>query len=330
VRVDTIIGAMLGLAAVGLSAHLAIPAAHAQDNYPNRPITLVVPFAPGGGNDIMARLIGERMSRSFGQQVIVENKPGAGGNIGSRLAARSAPDGYTMLLAFTGTLGINPALYANMGYDPNKELTPIGSISTSPSVLVVHPSFPANNLKELIAYAKAHPGEVNYASSGVGTVVHMATEMLADTAGITVKQVPYRGTGPAIADLVGGHVKMMMPPIPAVINYVRSGTLRAIAVTSKTRSPLMPDVPTIDEAGLKGFSSDQRYGLLAPAATPRPLVERLNKELRAALADEAIQKRILEDGATPAPDSPEDYGVAIANDQKTWGGIVKKLGLRVD
>lgn len=321
---------MLGLAAVGFSAHVAISTANAQDNYPNRPITLVVPFAPGGGNDIMARLIGERMSRSFGQQVVVENKPGAGGNIGSRLAARSAPDGYTMLLAFTGTIGINPALYANMGYDPNKELAPIGSISTSPSVLVVHPSFPAKNLMELIAYAKAHPGEVNYASSGVGTVVHMATEMLADTAGITIKQVPYRGTGPAIADLVGGHVKMMMPPIPAVINYVRSGTLRAIAVTSKTRSPLMPDVPTIDEAGLKGFSSDQRYGLLAPAATPRPLIDRLNKELRAALADEAIQKRILDDGATPQPDSPEDYAAAIASDQKTWGGIVKKLGLRVD
>jgi tripartite-type tricarboxylate transporter receptor subunit TctC len=331
-RTNKIIRGMVRLAAAGLSVHLAVSAAHAQDtgNFPNRPITLVVPFAPGGGNDIMARLVGERMSRSLGQQVVVENKPGAGGNIGSRQAARSAPDGYTMLLAFTGTIAINPALYANMGYDPNKELTPIGSISTSPSVLVVHPSFPATNLKELIAYAKAHPGEVNYASSGVGTVVHMATEMLADVAGMEVKQVPYRGTGPAVADVIGGHVKMMMPPIPAVIGYVRSGTLRAIAVTSKTRSPLLPEVPTIDEAGLKGFTSDQRYGLLAPAATPRPLIDRLNKELRAALADETIQKRILEDGATPAPDSPEDYGAAIANDQKTWGGIVKKLGLRVD
>ncbi len=305
-------------------------AQQAPAGYPNRPITLVVPFPPGGGNDIMARLVGERMSRSLGQQVVVENRPGAGGNIGSRQAARSAPDGYTMLLAFTGTLGINPALYANMGYDPNKELVPIGSISTSPAVLVVHPSVPANNLKELIAYAKANPGQLNYASSGVGTVVHVATEMLADAAGIDIKQIPYKGTGPAISDLLGGHVRMMMAPIPALIGNVKSGKLRAIAVTSTERSPLMPDVPTVAAAGLPDFSSEQRYGLLAPAGTPRPLIERLNRELRAALADENVKKRILDDGATPRPDTPEEYAAAIAADQKAWGGIVRKLGLRVE
>jgi tripartite-type tricarboxylate transporter receptor subunit TctC len=194
--------ALLALMATVLAAH-----AQGSDIYPSRPITLVVPFAPSGGNDIMARLVGERMGKALGQQIVVENRPGAGGNIGSRQAARSAPDGYTMLLAFTGTIGINPSLYANLGYDPAKELTPIGSIATSPAVLVVHPSLPVKTLRELIAYAKANPGQLSYASSGVGTVVHVATEMLADAAGIQVEQVPYKGTGPGITDLLGGHVR---------------------------------------------------------------------------------------------------------------------------
>jgi tripartite-type tricarboxylate transporter receptor subunit TctC len=326
-------GHVASLMAVAAALLLVTPSgASAQDtgSYPNRPITLVVPFAPGGGNDIMARLMAEHMSRSLGHQVVVENRPGAGGNTGTRQVARSAPDGYTMVLAFTGTMGINPALYANVGYDPNKELAPIGSIATASSVLVVHPSVPANNLRELIAYAKANPGQINYASSGVGTVVHVATEMLADAAGISIKQIPYRGTGPALSDLLGGHVKMMMPPIPTVISQVKSGTLRALGVTSKERSPLMPDVPTISEAGLADFASEQRYGLLVPAGTPRPVIERLNKELRAALADESIRKRIIDDGAMPLPDSPEDYAAAIVEDQKTWGGIVRKLGLKVE
>jgi tripartite-type tricarboxylate transporter receptor subunit TctC len=299
-------------------------------DFPSRPITLVVPFAPGGGNDIMARLIGERMGRSFGQQVVIENRPGAGGNIGSRQVARSAPDGYTMVLAFTGTMAINPALYANMGYDPNKELAPVGSIATASSVLVVHPSVPANNFRELVAYAKANPGRINYASSGVGTVVHVATEMLAEAAEIKIEQIPYKGTGPAMSDLLGGHVKMMMPPIPAVINSVKGNLLRAIGVTSKERSPLLPDVPTISEAGLAGFASEQRYGLLVPAGTPRAVIHRLNAELRAALADETLQKRIIDDGGTPQPDLPDQYAVAIISDQQTWGGIVRKLGLRVE
>jgi tripartite-type tricarboxylate transporter receptor subunit TctC len=317
----------LALAIVVMIA--AAPSAVAQsDNFPSRPITLVVPFAPGGGNDIMARLVGEHMSKTLGQQVVIENRPGGGGNIGSRQVARSAPDGYTMLLAFTGTLGINPSLYENIGYELSA-LTPIGSIATASAVLVVHPSLPVKNVAELIAYAKSNPGQLNYASSGVGTVVHVATEMLAEAAGIALSQVPYRGTGPAISDLLGGHVKMMMPPIPTVINHVQSGTLRALGVTSKGRSPLMPDVPTLSEAGLPGFTSEQRYGLLVPTGTPRPIIDRLNAELRAALASEEIRKRLIDDGATPVPDAPEDYAAAIANDQKTWGAIVKKLGLRV-
>ncbi len=235
-----------------------------------------------------------------------------------------------MLLAFTGTICINPSLYANLGYDPEKELAPIGSIATSPAVLVVHPSVPVHSLKELIAFANKPDIDLTYGSSGLGTVVNVATEMLADAAGFKVKQIPYKGTTPAVSDLLGGHVKMMMAPIPAMISYVQSNQLRALAVTSKTRSPLLPDVPTIDEAGVTGFSSDQRYGLLVPAGTSRPIIERLNKELHTALQDDAVRNRILEDGAQPAADSPEEYAVEIERDRKIWGGIVRKLGLRVD
>ena len=316
--------------ATAAAALPVIPTLSWAQNYPSRPITLVVPFPPGGGNDIMARLVGERMSKTLDQPVVIENRPGAGGNIGSRQAARSAPDGYTILLTFTGTLAINPSLYANLGYDPSKELIPIGSISTTPAVMVVNPSVPAQNLVEFIAYAKANPGKINYGHSGVGTVVHVATEMMANAAGIDIKSIPYKGTAPALSDLLGGHVTLMIPPIPAVISQVKGGTLRALGVTSQQRSPLLPDVPTLSEAGLPGFFSEQRYGLMAPAGTPRPIIERLNKELRAALAEDAVRQRILDDGALARSDSPEDYGASIAKDQETWGGIVKKLGLRVE
>ena len=316
-----------------LSPLAVLPAASiaaAQDAYPSRPITLIVPFPPGGTNDILARILSERMSKPLGQQVVVENRAGAGGNIGSRQAARSAPDGYTLLLTYVGTLAINPAMYVNMGYDPDTQLAPIGSIATAASVLVVHPSFPAISLRELLAHAKTHSGEVNFASSGIGTGVHVGMEMLADAAGVTIKHIPYKGTGPAVADLLAGHVKVMLPPIPTVIGHIRAGLLRPLAVTSTTRSPLLPDVPTIDEAGVPGFNADARFGLMAPVDTPRPIVERLNQELRATLSDESVRKRMLDDGLTPRPDSPEDYAAANAADKKLWGGIVRKLGLKVE
>jgi tripartite-type tricarboxylate transporter receptor subunit TctC len=321
---------VLALALLSPLPRISVAEAQGIDNYPSRPITLIVPFPPGGTNDILARILSERMSKSLGQQVVVENRAGAGGNIGSRQAARSAPDGYTMLVTYVGTLAINPAMYANLGYDPDKELAPIGSIATAVSVLVVHPSFPAHSLRELIAQAKANPGQINFASSGVGTGVHVGMEMLADAAGINIKHIPYKGTGPALADLLGGHVKVMLPPIPPVISNIRSGLLRPLAVTSTVRSPLLPDVRTIDEAGVPGFSADTRFGLMVPAGTPRTIVERLNKELRAALEDESVRKRMLDDGLIPQPDTPEEYAAANAEDQKLWGGTVRKLGLKVD
>lgn len=306
-----------------------LPAASAAaDSYPSRPITLIVPFPPGGGNDLLARLVGERMGRTLGEPVVVENRSGAGGNIGSRQAARSAPDGYTVLLGFSGTLAINPALYANLGYDPDKDLLPIGTIATSPSVLVVNPAVPVRTLRDLIAYVKANPDKLNYASSGIGTVVHVSTEMLLDAAGIVVKHIPYKGTGPGVSDLLGGQVQVMMPPIPSVIGMIKDGRLRPIAVTSRQRSPLLPDVPTVDEAGLPGFAAELLYGLLVPEGTPAPIVARLNQELRAAVADDELDKRFIELGATPLGGTPADYAAAIAADRRLWGGIVHKLGLR--
>jgi tripartite-type tricarboxylate transporter receptor subunit TctC len=298
--------------------------------YPTRPVTLIVPFPPGGTLDILARLVGEHMSKSLGRQIVIENRAGAGGNTGSRQAARSAADGHTLLLTYVGTLAINPEMYSNMGYDPAKDLTPIGEIALGPSVLVVHPSFPAKTLREFIDYAKANPGKVDYASSGIGTAIHVSTEMLADAAGVSVRHIPYKGTGAAMADLAGGHVKVFMPPIPPVISNIRSGLLRPLAVTSVERSPLLPDVPTIAEVGFPGFNADTRFGLMVPTGTPPQIVARLNTALRAAVQDEALRKRLTDDGMIPRPGSPEDYAAAALVDQKVWGGLVKRLGLKAE
>jgi tripartite-type tricarboxylate transporter receptor subunit TctC len=311
--------------ALGLHAGLAMA-----DGFPNRPVTLVVTFPPGGGNDAMARLMAERLSKVAGQPFVVENRGGAGGGIGTRAVAKSAPDGYTLLLAFSGTLAINPSLYENVGYDPQKDFAPIGLIASSPSVLVVNTAFPAKTLPELIAYAKKHPGEVNYASSGVGTVVHVSMEMFANMAGIKIRHVPYRGTGPAVTDLLGNHVSMMMPPLQPVLGNIQSGQLRAIAVASPTRSKLLPDLPTIDEAGVRGYTAAMRYGLVAPAGTPAPVIAFLNKKLNEVLALPDVHARLIAEGADPLTSSPEEYSADIKRDQAFWGPMVKKLGLKVD
>ena len=299
----------------------------AADQYPSRPITIVVPFPPGGANDLLARLAGEKMGQLLHEPVVVENKAGAGGNIGSRYVAKAAPDGYTILLGFSGTLGINPAMYRDLGYDPAKDLSPIGTIATAAAVLVVYPGLPIKTLEELITYAKANPDKLNYASSGTGTVVHVSTEMVLDAAGIKIRHIPYRGTGPAVSDVLAGHDQLIMPPIPSVVGMIKSGQLRAIAVTSKTRSPLLPNVPTINEAGLPGFASEQLVGLLVPSATPKPVIDKLSKTLNEALADPNVKSKIIEIGAVPEATTPEQYAKLIADDQQKWGKIVRKLGL---
>ena len=259
------------IAAALLGAAVTCAPASAQD-YPTKPITLVVPFPAGGGNDALARLVAEKMSRALGQQVVVENRGGAGGTIATRAVAKTMPDGYTILLTYTGTLAINPSLYPNAGYDPRRDFAPIGLIGSLPSVLVVHPSLPVHSVVELIAYAKANPGKINYAFVP-GTVGHISTELFAKTAGIELTKIPYKGNGDALGNLIGGHVSMMVLAIVPIIGNVKAGTLRALAVTSGERSALLPDVPPIADSGLPGFAAVIRYGLAAPPGTPRPIIE---------------------------------------------------------
>jgi len=295
--------------------------------FPNRTITLVIPFAPGGSTSIVGRVIADRMSQLLGESIVVDNRPGAGGTVGTKLVAKSEPDGYTLLLGYTGTLAIGPSLYKNVGYDPRKDFAPIGMIGHAPNSLVVHPSFPAKTVAELIAYAKAHPGQVNFGSAGVGTVSHICGEYFAQAAGITLVHIPYKGTAPALTDVLGGHIPMAFAPIPAAHANVSGGLLRALAVTSASRSTLLPDVPTISEAGLPGFDVSLYYGLVAPAGTPRAVIDKLNKELKAALASEEVKKQLSQDGTEITPGTPEDYAAFIDKDEKKWSQLIKASGL---
>jgi tripartite-type tricarboxylate transporter receptor subunit TctC len=316
-----------GLAALAILG--LVTGAGAQD-YPNRPITLVVPFPPGGSTSIVARIIADKMSESLGQQIVIDNRGGAGGTIGSRAVAKSPGDGYTILLGYTGTLAIGPSLYPNVGYDPRKDFAPIGMIGHAPNSLVVHPSFPARSVKELVDYAKANPGKVQYGSAGVGTVSHVSGEYFASAAGLTLAHVPYRGTGPALADLLGGHIPIAFAPIPATHANIDSGKLRGLAVTSGKRSSLVPDIPTIAESGVPEFEASLYYGLVAPPGTPRPIIARLNNELNTALASEDVRKRLATDGAEPVPGSPEDYARHIDRDETKWSKVVKSSGAKAN
>jgi tripartite-type tricarboxylate transporter receptor subunit TctC len=304
----------------------AFTSVQAQD-FPTRPITLVIPFAPGGSTTIVGRGVAEKMSTLLGDKIIVDNRPGAGGTVGTRAVAKSEPDGYTLLLGYTGTLAIGPSLYKNVGYDPRKDFAPIGLIGNAPNSLVVNPSFPAKTVAELITYAKANPGTVNFGSAGAGTASHITGEYFARAAGITLVHIPYKGTGPALTDLLGGHIPMAFAPIPASHTNVAAGKLRALAVTSTTRSGLLPDVPTIAESGLPGFDASLYYGLAAPAGTPRPIIDKLNKALRDALASDEVKRQLGNDGTDITPGSPEDYAALIDKDEKKWAQLVKVSGV---
>jgi len=300
------------------------------DDYPTKPIILVVPFPAGGGNDALARAVGERMSRTLGQQVVVENRAaGGGGTVATRAAAKAAPDGYTIILTYTGTLAINPTLYPNAGYDPRKDFAPIGLIGAQPSVLTVHPSLPVRSTAELVAYAKANPGKIN-CGFVAGTIGHMTTELFAKSAGFEVTRVPYKGNGVAIGDLIGGHINMMVLSIQAVGSNVLAGKLRALAVTTAERSKLMPDVPTVSESAVPGFSAAIRYGLSAPAGTPRPIIEKLSRELRAAVTSDEMRERLAREGAEPIASTPEEYAAEIDAEETKWSAIVKSLNLKFE
>jgi len=307
---------------------LGISAASAQaQTFPNRPITLVIPFAPGGSTTIVGRGVADKMGELLGEKVVVDNRPGAGGTVGTKAVAKSEPDGYTLVLGYTGTLAIGPSLYKNVGYDPRKDFAPIGMIGNAPNSLVVNPSFPAKTLADLIAYAKANPGKVNFGSAGAGTASHITGEYFARSAGITLVHIPYKGTGPELTDLLGGHIPMAFAPIPASHPNVTAGKLRALAVTSTIRSSLMPDVPTMAEAGLPGFDASLYYGLAAPAGTPKPVIDKLNKALREALASDEVKRQLGADGTEITPGTPEDYADLIDKDEKKWSQLLKASGV---
>jgi tripartite-type tricarboxylate transporter receptor subunit TctC len=308
---------------------LLFGAAAQAETYPTRPITLLVPAAAGGGNDTVARTVAERMSRILGQQIVIENRPGAGGSLAARQVARSEPDGYTIGIGNPATLAIAPAMLPNVGYDPVKDFVPVGMIAASPHIILINNFIPAKTLGEFIALAKADPGKYTFASGGAGSPAHLGPELLASMAGIKLTHVPYKGTGPAIADLLGGHVSMTYSSLPPALGLVREGKVRPIAVASVKRSALLPDVPTASET-LPGYESTQRYGIIAPAQTPRAIVMRLNAALNEALTSDDVKSRIAADGADTAPSTPEEYAADIAAAAAKWGGIVKQLGLKAE
>jgi tripartite-type tricarboxylate transporter receptor subunit TctC len=315
--------------ATALALAGALAPAAAQD-YPNRPITLVVPYAAGGGNDVMARTVAEKMSRTLGQQIVVENRAGAGGTIATRQVAKAAPDGYTLVIGGTGTLAVNPTLYANVGYDPRKDFAPVGLIGTSALVILVNPSVPATSIRELIDLARKDPGKLNYASAGVGSGIHLGTVLFEQMADIKLTHVPYRGTGPALTDLVGGHVAIYFSSLPSAIGIARDGKVRPLAVTGSKRSDVFPGVPTVAEAALPGFEAVLHYGIVAPAGTPRPIVDKLNAALREALAAPDTRERMSKDGTEPLPSTPGEYAADIDREETKWSAIVKKSGAKVE
>jgi tripartite-type tricarboxylate transporter receptor subunit TctC len=300
------------------------------DNYPSRPITLIVPYAAGGGNDVMARIVADKMSAALGQQIIVENRGGAGGSIATRQVAKSEPDGYTLGLGGTGTLAIDPTLYSNAGYDPRKDFAPVGLIATSALVVLVHPSIPAHSIKDLIALAAKEPGKINYASAGAGSGIHLGTELFASMAGVKLTHVPYKGSAPALTDLLGGHVALYFSSLPPAIGLVQDGRLRALAVTGPKRSTVFPNLPTVAEAALPGYEAVLHYGIVAPAGTPAPVVDKLNAALRTALANEDVKAKIAADGAEPLSSTPAEYAADIDREEAKWSEIVRKSGAKAE
>jgi tripartite-type tricarboxylate transporter receptor subunit TctC len=293
------------------------------DDYPSRPITLIVPQAPGGGNDTIARIVAQKMTQSLGQQVIVDNRPGAGGTLGTRQLAKSAADGYAIAIGSTGTLTMAPTASENAGYDPRKDFAPVGMIAKSAIVLVVGPSVKAQSVRELVAQAKKDPQAFTYGSGGVGTPNHLTAVMFADQTGINLTHIPFKGAGPAINDVLGGHVSMIFSSLPPTIGNIRGGTLRALGTCALSRAPMLPDIPTMEEAGLKGFEAEQRYGLIAPAGTPDPVLRKLNQALRQALNAEDVKERIAADGAVVNPSTPEEYALDIDREEAKWAKVVQ-------
>lgn len=318
--------------AASISASLALGAgtAAAQATYPNKPIRLVVPFATGGVTDTSGRLIAEQLSKRLGQQVIVDNKPGASGNIGTQLVATAEPDGYTLLLGFDGTMVINPHVFPKVGFDTAKDFAPIGKIGDAILILVSHPGVPAKTLKEVIALSKTQSGGLSYGTSGTGGTPHIAGELFKQRTGANLTHIPYKGGGQAMTDLLGGTIPLVYTAVAGAVAHVKSGKLHAVAVSSAQRAPSLPDVPTFIEAGVADFDINSWVGLLAPAKTPRAIVEKLNNELNAVLNDPVVRERLNTLGITPTPGGPEKFGRDMARDLARYGQVVKAANIKAE
>ncbi|HZW19971.1 MAG TPA: tripartite tricarboxylate transporter substrate binding protein [Noviherbaspirillum sp.] len=301
----------------------------ANDNFPNRPIKWVVPFTPGGAMDSMARSIGERLSQSLKQPVIIENRPGAGGTIGSSMVAKSEPDGHTMMIVSIGH-AVNPALYPKLSYDPVKSFEPVSLVAIVPNVLVAGPGIKANNVTELIAAAKAQPGKMTYASAGNGTTIHLRAELFNAMAGVDILHVPYKGSAPAMTDLLGRQVDIMFDSVSSAKPHIDSGRLKALAVTTTKRSSVLPDVPTLSEAGLKGYELNGWYAVFVPAKTPRAIVDRLNAEITNAIKHPDVAKRFAQLGAEPVGSSPEELAKYLDSEMKRWPDIIRARNISAD
>ena len=309
---------LLALAAAGVQAQ----------TYPSRPVRLIVPFPPGGSTDILARALAQKLAESLAQAFVIDNRPGAGGSIGAEAAAKAAPDGHTLMMGHLGTLAVNPAIYKSLPYDPVKSFAPVSLMAMVPSVLVVNPQVPAASAAELIAYARANPGKLAYGSAGAGSTSHLTTEYFKLATGTDILHVPYKGIGPMLTDLISGQLSMGLNGAPAVMPHVNSGRLRALAVSGLKRLESLPQIPTLDESGVKGFDASGWYGIVAPTGTPRGIVTRLNAEIRRIMQTPDLRARLDNEGAIPAPGSPEEFAAFIQSEIARWGAVLRRAGIQ--
>jgi tripartite-type tricarboxylate transporter receptor subunit TctC len=321
------------LAAAGGALWSASRAAMAQQGYPSRPPHLIVPFTPGGSSDVLGRAIGQELGRAWNQAVVIENVPGAGGSVGAEKVARAPADGYTLLMGHIGTLAVNPSLYPKLGYDPVRSFAPVAWVARVPNLLVVHASVPARTLAELIALAKARPGQLAYGSGGNGSAAHMTMEYLKLQTGTSFLHIPYKGTAPSVNDLLAGQVQVLFTGAPALLPHIKAGKMRALAVSSPRRIALLPEVPTVAEsgvAGTQGFEADQWYGVVAPAGTPAEIVALLNQQINRSLASAEVGARLAAEGAEATPATPQVFGQLIAGEIQRWARVIKAAHITVD
>jgi len=320
---------VLAGAAVALGC-VATFGAHAADPYPSRPIRIVAPSTPGDAPDVIARLLAERMSAAMGTQVFVENHPGAGGVVGSDIVAKAPADGYTLIIGNAGSHGINAAVYAKLPYDIQRDFVAVSQVAISPNIMVVNPGIPANDVQQFVAYAKARPGQLSYASGGNGSSAHMSMELFKSMTGVDLVHIPYKGSSPALTDVVSGQVAVMFVNLPPAVPLVKAGKLRALAVTTRTRSPLLPEVPTVSESGVPGYETVAWFGILAPAATPKEIVARLSSEIARIARSPEMRERLLALGAEPVGSTPEEFAAVIAREIAKWTPLAKTVGIKVD